>query len=320
MSIFYLTVCKRFNQEVDNYLANHPVIFDADCFDETFWDNTPAITIPLEKLLSKCPKLTKLCTCIFDSELSDEIYNIPEMTYLTELTIDIVQIKANHAQLETLFKKCPNVIKLYLKQFEEFESSTFDFNCLGDKVTELHFSGVTPQTFKDLMNTKTFNLDLLSLRSHQVYRQNDLKDMLLKVNEKYPELKNFELIIWELWGPVNVLPKMPSLENLVLFFDEGDISYDSVKDMLQSMPKLQSLDFTAFDCPKIDQLIELCVQYCPKIERLLNRNIGSPNYVTERGLEFWKKLPHLKTVNEKTVEEWQTYEPEKDEIESLSDN
>ena len=114
---------------------------------------------------------------------------------------------------------------------------------------------------------------------------------------------------------MNVLPKMPSLENLVLFFDEGDISYDSVKDMLQSMPKLRSLDFTAFDCPKIDQLIELCVQYCPKIERFSNRSIGSPNYVTEIGLEFWRQLPHLQTVCEKTFEEWQTYDPEKDDNE-----
>ena len=318
MSIFYLTVCKRFNQEVDNYLSCHSVIFDGECFDETFWDRRPTILLPLEKLLSKCPKLTRLRTCVVDCAISDEINDLPEMTYLTDLMIDIVAIKANHTQLETFFKKCPNLTKLELIQFKEFESSTFNFNCLSNKITELSFVGITPQTFKDLMNTKTFNLNLLSIDSHQIYRDEDFVDMIAKVNEKYPELKSFNFIIWELWGPVNVLPKLPNLENFVLFYNEGDISYEKAKEMLQSMPKLRSLDFTSFICPQVDQLIEICARHCRKLERLVNTNISTPNYVTERGLELWKQLPHLRTVNNKTFQEWQTFDPDKDQDDSPS--
>lgn len=298
-------------------MSSHSLIFTKDCIERDLYTEEPTIEIPLDKFITMCPKLTKLEANLYDSSLSDAIYDAPILNNLTELQIEVSFIKATIIQIEAFFKKCPNLISL---EMFNFEYNPFDLSCLGDHIKNLNFCSFSLENFKSLLEAKNYELNFFGINVSNIYNDQQYEEFVILIEQNYPNLKHLELSVWELPGVVMRLPKLKYLEKLELHFSEKDILIGPIKEMLEVMTCLKYISLVFFTSPSKDQLLKLCQQYCPNIEIIFSNTISFNDWVTSEGLKVWKKLKKLKKVNDKTFGEWQVFDPKENSNENFDDN
>jgi len=280
-------------KSINAYFASHSVDI---MYPFQFGSSQFNSQVSLEKLFTNFPNIAKLDASLFNCLYSNQTHQLKPMPRMIFLSIDDVVSKLKDAQLEGLFKKCPNLQRLSLTNYFRRH---FNYDCLGSDLHELTLFKISVEAFREIVQAKGFQIFCLNLEPGN----ENINQFFLLIADYCPNLKELSIYSLDSKDEDIFLPKLRWIEKLDIFIPTLSIKNSKLTEAFQTLSNLRSISLCLRNYIPVQVILNLCYSYCCKIETI-QINLSLKNPLTSDELEMWKKLKHLSEVNGHTFDYW----------------
>lgn len=294
-------VCRRFNEAVNNYFSSHTIQIVNNLYNPFSYHTRHHSDIPLDKLLYNCPKITRIRISDLFCVVSSSVKNMQPFTHLLQLEIKHSTSLSKY-KLQTFLKHCPNLESLRFISFITLPDQ-FDFSCLSKSIKHFQSTGIYYQPFKNLLKNRGFCLLSLDVGYFQMTRKSQINEIMYLISK---HCSNLQVLRMGCTERITIFSATKlSWLRAVILFNQKEVSHELVEKMFKSLPELRTIDLDIPRSPSIEKLIKYCAHYCTNIESVNSRN-DKTRFLSPQGLENWKSLKNLKSVNNRSFEYYES--------------